>query len=104
MEKEKLYELWELYKDGVHGEIYEVAECSVDGFVGNMLKIHKRTSGDKQFLSLVEITHPDDRAGDETMLITLYGCLGTAKYKKVDTGATIKHTDGTPKHTEGETA
>lgn len=69
-------ELWQIFKDGKDGEIYEVVDCSVEGYIG--LKIKVKADGENK--ALVNADTPDWDA-DAGNLVTIYGCLGTAKYK-----------------------
>lgn len=78
----KLYELWEIYKDGKNGEIYEVVSCSVRDYIGHQVKVSAKTEGFESFKCLVKPDRYSDNA--ESSLVTLYGCLGTAKFKKVE--------------------
>jgi hypothetical protein len=72
-------ELWQIFKDGKDGEVYEVVDCSVESYIGMKIKV----KADKQHKALVKADTPswDDDADN---LVTLYGCLGTAKYKKYE--------------------
>jgi hypothetical protein len=81
-------ELWEIFKDGKNGDIYEVVECIVEDFIGKKIKV----SADANYKALVSADTPD-WSEDASNLVTLYGCLGTAKYKKVETYKEITFDD-----------
>lgn len=78
----RAYELWEILKDGQHGEVYEVVSCSVPDYVGSQVKVITESNHTGEYKALVR---PDVKGlrGTEEDLVTLYGCLVTAKYKKV---------------------
>ena len=76
----KLYELWEIYKDGKNGEVYEVAQCVVPSYIGEKVKVF---TSEGNYKALVEADADVDYA-DSKSLVTMYGCLGTAKYRKVE--------------------
>lgn len=68
-----LYELWEIYKDGQDGEVFEVVNCIIPEKVGTQVKL---LASEGMYKALV---HPDRF----NKIVQMYGCLGTAKYKKV---------------------
>ena len=77
----KLYELWEIYKDGKNGEVYEVAQCLIPSYIGTQLEVKVGKLGKGSSKCLVS---PEVEGDGEDALAKLYGCLGTAKYRKVE--------------------
>lgn len=73
-------QLWEILKDGKNGEVFEVVDCVLTQFIGTKVKVKETSDYRGHFKCLVE---PDSKGEDEKNLITLYGCLGTAKFKQV---------------------
>lgn len=88
MMPKRAYELWEIYKDGKHGDIFEVIDCVIPSYEGMQVKVVTADGGYKALVK-PEADNPDDA----TTLITVYGCLGTAKYKKVDSFKKISFED-----------
>lgn len=77
---ERLYELWEIYKDGKNDEVYEVAQCVVPASIGKRVKVF---TAEDDYKTLVE-ADTDIETASTANLVTMYGCLGTAKYRKVE--------------------
>lgn len=73
-------ELWEIMKDGKNGEVFEVAECNVHGFNGTKIQVKETFEKGSRFKCLV---NPNIKGEGAESLATLYGCLGTAKFRKV---------------------
>jgi len=74
-------ELWEIMKDGKHGEIFEVSECILSSYIGQQLMVEEKTDYRGKYKALIEASKKGDSS--EQALFKLYGCLGTAKFKKV---------------------
>jgi hypothetical protein len=84
---EKRYELWEIMKDGKNNEVFEVVSCNLSSYIGTQIKVQVKEELWESYKCLVKA----DADGDgEEALATLYGCLGTAKYKKVQQFTEIK--------------
>lgn len=84
----KTYELWEIMKDGKNGEIFEVVSCSLTSYKGHQLEVVTKKEHLGSFKCLVK---PGATGDGESVLATLYGCLGTAKFKKVEHFEEIKY-------------
>ncbi|MEH7117242.1 hypothetical protein V7128_07445 [Neobacillus vireti] len=77
--KAETFELWQIMKDGKDGEVYEVVDSKIFGFLGQQLKVQEKDG----FKCLVKADTSDEDM-DASNLVPLYGALGTAKYKKVE--------------------
>jgi hypothetical protein len=73
-------ELWEIMKDGKDGEIFEVTSCNLSSFVGHKIKVSVKEELWESYKCLV---NPDVEGEGEEALAKLYGCLGTATFKKL---------------------
>lgn len=77
----KTVQLWEIMKDGKNGDIFEVDQCSIPSYIGQQVKVQFKREGSQSFKSLVKA---DAKGDSEDTLFTIYGCLGTAKYRRVE--------------------
>ena len=78
----KPVELWEIYKDGKDGDIFEITECTNDFYVGKKVRVIEDENFQGKYKALLKADTPEDMEHDT--LVTIYGCLGTAKYSKVE--------------------
>lgn len=83
MRKTENIQLWEIMRDGKHGEVFEVVSCPLDSFKGHKIKVHAKANGCKCLVRPEAVTEGADE------LVTLYGCLGGANFKKVEEYITI---------------
>lgn len=73
-------ELWEIMKDGSNGEVFEATDCCLPQYIGTKVKVKAHTERGKLYRCLV---NPDATDDSKESLAVLYGCLGTAKFRKV---------------------
>lgn len=85
-------ELWEIMKDGSHGEVFEVTNCVLSQFMGHQIKVHEKEDMGASYRCLVN-PNSEGKGDSDEVLSKLYGCLGTAKFKKVEQYEEISFTE-----------
>ncbi|MGG4390515.1 hypothetical protein ABEU97_20495 [Priestia megaterium] len=76
-------QLWEIFRDGKNGEIFEVVDCSVEGYLGMRVKVNAHSDITGDYKTIVQ-ADADLESKDASKIVTIYGCLGTAEFKKVE--------------------
>jgi len=79
-QSESTYELWEIYRDADNGDVFEIVECTVPNYLGSKIKV--MTNG--MYKAIVKPETDISKPSTESALVPLYGCYGTARFKKVE--------------------
>ncbi|WP_407708495.1 hypothetical protein ACIU4M_00590 [Bacillus altitudinis] len=79
-QSESTYELWEIYRDAENEDVFEIVECTIPQYKGRRIKV--MTNG--LYKAIVKPETDISKTTTESDLVPLYGCYGTARFRKVE--------------------